>query len=214
MQIWLVEDDPRLRASLSAGLHRVRADMNVSTFECGRDVLGALEAGLVPNVGLIDLGLPDMAGIDLIAQMLGRHPALPLIVLTVRFDDAAVFGALGKGAIGYLLKDAPAEALASAVEEALSGGSPLSPSIARRVIRQLQPDAASQIIFRLTEREQQVLEQLCSGASYREAAARLGVTEGTVHTHVKRVYEKLGAASKAEAVRIAFDSRLVAPRHG
>lgn len=214
MQIWVVEDEPRLRASLSAGLQRVRGDLRVSTFACGRDVLGALEAGLVPSVGLIDLGLPDMGGVELIELMLARHPALPLIALTVRFDDAAVFGALGKGAIGYLLKDSPPEALASAVEQALSGGSPLSPSIARRVVRQLQPDVDSLALFRLTEREQQVLEELCSGASYREAASRLGVAEGTVHTHVKRIYEKLGVASKAEAVRIAFDSRLVAPRHG
>lgn len=212
MQIWLVEDDARLRASLSAGLQRLRGDLRVSTFECGRDALEALQAGLVPSVGLIDLGLPDMGGIELIEQMLARQPGLALIVLTVRFDDAAVFGALRKGAIGYLLKDAPPEELVSAVEDALLGGSPLSPSIARRVVRQLQPDTASQSVFRLTEREQQVLEELCSGASYREAAARLGVAEGTVHTHVKRVYEKLGAASKAEAVRIALDSRLVAPR--
>jgi len=132
----------------------------------------------------------------------------------VRFDDAAVFGALGQGAIGYLLKDVPAETIASAVEEAVAGGSPLSPSVARRVIRQLQPDVANQTNFRLTDREQQVLEQLCSGASYRETACRLGVAEGTVHTHIKHVYEKLGATNKAEAVRIALDSRLVALRHG
>ena len=72
----------------------------------------------------------------------------------------------------------------------------------------------SQNTFRLTEREQQVLEELCSGASYREAAGHLGVAESTVHTHVKRVYDKLGATSKAEAVRIALTSRLVPLRHG
>jgi DNA-binding NarL/FixJ family response regulator len=188
--------------------------MRVSTFECGRDVLHALERGSVPEVGLIDLGLPDMSGIDLIASMLAHHPALPLIALTVRFDDDAVFGALSKGAVGYMLKDAEAETLAKAAEEAISGGSPLSPSIARRVVRQFQPDGRAEASFGLTHREQQVLEQLCTGASYREAACRLGVTEGTVHTHVKRIYEKLGANSKAEAVRIALDSRLVALRYG
>lgn len=214
MEIWLVEDEPRLRASLSTGLQAARPELSVHAFDCGRAVLDALDAGRVPSVGFIDLGLPDMSGIQLIEGMLGRRPTLPLVALTVRFDDAAVFGALGKGAIGYLLKDSPVEDLVSALDEALTGGSPLSPTVARRVIRQLQPDAESKTLFALTEREHQVLEELCSGSSYREAALRLGVTEGTVHSHVKRVYEKLGAANKAEAVRIAFDARLVAPRHG
>jgi DNA-binding NarL/FixJ family response regulator len=214
METWIVEDDPRLRGSLRCALCGVRPEMRVSTFECGRDVLRALDAGNSPDVGLVDLGLPDMSGAELIGLMLARQRQLPLIALTVRFDDASVFGALSKGAVGYLLKDTPAESLARAAEEAVLGGSPLSPSIARRVIRQLQPDETSQTLFRLTEREHEVLEALCSGASYREAARRLGVAEGTVHTHVKRVYEKLGAANKAEAVRIALDSRLVALRHG
>jgi len=213
MEVWLAEDDARLRASLSAGLQGARAELSVNAFDCGRAVLAALDAGRTPSIGFIDLGLPDMSGIELIDAMLTRRPGLPLVALTVRFDDAAVFGALGKGAIGYLLKDCPVEDLSNALDEAVSGGSPLSPIIARRVIRQLQPDLESKTLFALTEREQQVLEELCLGSSYREAADRLGVTEGTVHSHVKRVYEKLGAANKAEAVRIAFDARLVVPRH-
>lgn len=212
MKIWLVEDDPRLRSSLSLGLRNAR-EANVRTFACSRDVLLALDEGERLDVGLVDLGLADISGIDLIAKILARRPAVPLIALTVRFDDAAVFGALGNGAVGYLLKDAAPEALARAAEEALSGGSPLSPSIARRLVREFQPDIDSRAVFRLTDREHQVLEQLCSGAPYREAAARLGIAESTVHTHVKRVYEKLGATNKAEAVRIALASRLVAVVH-
>lgn len=208
-----MEDDHRLRGSMVSGLQAACSSARVSGFECGRDVLRALARGSAPDVAFIDLGLPDMSGVDLIALMLERHPALPLIALTVRFDDAAVFGALGKGAIGYLLKDCSPETLARAAQEAHAGGSPLSPSIARRVVRQLQPDANNHTNFRLTSREQEVLELLCCGASYREAASRLGLAEGTVHTHVKRVYDKLGAANKAEAVRIALDSRLVSPRY-
>jgi DNA-binding NarL/FixJ family response regulator len=214
MEVWLVEDDPRLCESLCQGLQRARPETKVNTFACAQDVLSALDSGLTPDVAFVDLGLPDMNGVDLIEGMVARRAALPVIALTVRFDDAAVFGAFSKGAIGYLLKDASPEDLASAAEQACAGGSPLSPSIARRVVRQLQPDLESRASFGLTEREQQVLELLCSGASYREAASDLGVAEGTVHSHVKRVYEKLGAASKAEAVRIALDARLVAARHG
>jgi DNA-binding NarL/FixJ family response regulator len=211
VEAWLVEDDARLRESLSAAL---RSELCVTAFACGRDALGALQPGAAPDVGLIDLGLPDMSGLDLIAAMLAQRPALPLIALTVRFDDAAVFGALNKGAIGYVLKDVPAEEILGAVRQALAGGAPLSPSIARRVVRHFQPDASSIALFGLTGRERQVLEELCSGASYQEVAHRLGISTGTAHTHVKHVYEKLGATNKAEAVRIAFDSRLVAERHG
>jgi DNA-binding NarL/FixJ family response regulator len=214
MEIWVVDDDAGLRVSLCRGLQRVRRELSVRTFEGAGAVLAALDSKLVPDVALVDLGLPDMSGVDLIAEVSRRLPKLPMIALTVRFDDMALFGALGRGAIGYLLKDSSAEQLASAAEEAVAGGSPLSPSIARRVIRQLQPDAESRATFGLTEREQQVLDQLCSGASYREAASRLDVAEGTVHSHAKRIYEKLGAANKAEAVRIAMDARLVAMRHG
>jgi DNA-binding CsgD family transcriptional regulator len=80
-------------------------------------------------------------------------------------------------------------------------------------VRQFQPDTASQASFELTQREREVLELLCSGASYREVAAALGVAEGTVQTHVKRIYDKLGASNKAEAVRIALDARLVPLRN-
>lgn len=212
METWLVEDDARLRASLSLALSEAREGMRVTSFECAHHVLSALDEGGAPDVGLVDLGLPDLSGVELIQRMLTKRPALPLIALTVRFDDDAVFGALGKGAVGYLLKDTSPAALVRAAEEAAAGGSPLSPSIARRVVRQLQPDLDRNAVFRLTEREHEVLEQLCSGASYREAATELGVAESTVHTHVKRVYEKLGAANKAEAVHIALASRLVAIR--
>jgi DNA-binding NarL/FixJ family response regulator len=213
MQIWLVEDDPRLRKSLGSALERARPQLTVRSFESAGQVLSALEANSLPDAALIDLGLPDMSGLELIAMLRARQPALPLIALTVRFDDAAVFGALSSGAVGYLLKDTPAEELVGGIEQALRGGSPLSPSVARRLVQELQPDAASQSLFGLTQRELEVLDLLCTGASYREAASSLGVAEGTVHTHVKRIYEKLGASNKAEAVRIALDSRLVAARH-
>lgn len=212
--VWLVGDEPRLKESLVSVAGRVDPKIAFhAVFSTAGQVLEALDRGRVPDVALIDLGLPDVSGVELIARMLARCPELVLIALTVRVDDAAVFGALRAGAVGYLLEDSPPEAIVRAIHDAVAGGSPLSPSIARRVVRQLQPDADSLKSFDLTSRELQVLELLCSGASYREVAATLGVTEGTVHTHVKRVYDKIGAGNKADAVRIAFDARLVPLRY-
>lgn len=212
--VWLVGGEPLLTASLVSVVQRVDPELVFNgVFSTARQALDALEQGREPHVALIDLGLPDMSGVELIARMLARRPRLAPIALSVRFDDSAVFGALRAGAVGYLLKESTPEAIVRAIHEAAAGGSPLSPSVARRIVRQLQPDADSLKSFDLTERERQVLELLCSGASYREVAGALGVSEGTVHTHVKRVYDKLGAGNKADAVRIALDARLVPLRH-
>lgn len=213
MDVWLVEDDPELQAGLEAGLRQTGSAVQLVR------VLGSVKATLdavaehgAPDAVLVDLGLPDGSGTDLIARLLAACPKLVLLALTVRFDDAAIFGALRAGAVGYLLKDSSAAEIARAIEQAIAGGSPLSPSVARRVVRELQPESTP-LAFGLTPRESEVLGQLCSGASYRQAAAALGLAETTVQTHVKHVYDKLGAANKAEAVRIALESRLVPLRH-
>jgi DNA-binding NarL/FixJ family response regulator len=214
VDVWLVEDDARLLASIAYGLEHTASGVTVSNaFGTVRETLDALRRGPAPDAVLVDLGLPDGCGVQLIASMAAARPELVLLALTVRFDDAAIFGALRAGAVGYLLKDASAETIVQALKDAVSGGSPMSPAIARRVVRQFQPDAACHPSFRLTQRERDVLELLCSGASYREMARTLGVAEGTVQTHVKHVYDKLGAGNKAEAVRIALDSRLVPLRN-
>jgi DNA-binding NarL/FixJ family response regulator len=215
VDVWLVEDDAELRTSLARALRQSADGIHLTqVFGTAAGALDAAAQGLSADVVLVDLGLPDLAGEELIARLIKLRPTLALIALTVRCDDAAIFGALRAGAVGYLLKDSSLEAIQSALSCAVSGGSPMSPSIARRVVRQLQPDQPPGAGFNLTPREREVLELLCSGASYREVANCLGIGEGTAHTHVKRVYEKLGAASKAEAVRIALDARLVPLRGG
>jgi DNA-binding NarL/FixJ family response regulator len=214
LDVWLVEDDPKLRGNIASSLQR--ADFCVSLsglFGSATEALEALGRGKAPDAVLVDLGLTDGCGLQLIASMAAARPGLVLLALSVRFDDAAIFGALRAGAVGYLLKDTSPETIARALQDAVAGGSPMSPGVARRVVRHFQPEAASHPSFQLTRRERDVLELLCSGASYREVAGTLGVAEGTVQTHVKHVYDKLGAGNKAEAVRIALDSRLVPLRN-
>ena len=211
--VWLVEDDPRLRAGLASSLCKPDSGITLSAvFGSARETLEALRREPAPDAALVDLGLPDSSGAELIAGMLALRSDLVLLALTVRFDDAAIFGALRAGAVGYLLKDSAPRAIVDALKEAVAGGSPMSPSIARRVVRQFQPDE-NLALRELTGREREVLELLCSGGSYREIAGALGVAEGTIQTHVKRIYDKLGASNKAEAVRIALDARLVPLRH-
>jgi DNA-binding NarL/FixJ family response regulator len=209
VKVWLVEDNVSLRDSLSSAIAELANVELDGSFALPSEALTAAREGRHFDVGLIDLGLPEMSGASLIAELARRVPGAALIALTVRSDDEAIFGALRAGAVGYLLKDASIDFIAASLDMAVSGGSPLSPGIARRVVRQFQPARSDGNGFGLTPREGEVLQSLCSGASYREVARELGISEGTVQTHVKNVYEKLGVSSKAEAVRIAFESCLV-----
>jgi DNA-binding NarL/FixJ family response regulator len=214
VDVWLVESDPRLRASIACSLQRNHSGVTSSRlFGSVMEALDALRPDPAPDAVLVDLDLADGCGIQLIARMAALRSEPALVALSVRCDDAAIFGALRAGAVGYLLKETSAETIACALEDAAAGGSPLSPGVARRVVRQFQPEAACHPSFRLTQRECDVLELLCSGASHREVARILDIAAGTVQTHVKHVYDKLGASNKAEAVRIALDSRLVPLRN-
>ncbi len=214
VDVWLVGADPQLRGNIASSLQRANFCVPPSgLFGSAHEALAALQRAKGPDAVLVDLGLTDGCGFELIASMAAARPKLVLLALSERLDDAAIFGALRAGAVGYLLKDTSPEGIARALQDAVAGGSPMSPGVARRVVRQFQPEAAEHPSVQLTRRERDVLELLCSGASYREVAGTLGVTAGTVQTHVKHVYDKLGAGNKAEAVRIALDSRLVPLRN-
>lgn len=206
----MVDDNAALLRSVSRALSSIAGITLLGCFSQGRDLLAAVERGLEFEVGLIDLGLPDISGEELIQELGRRCPGVPLVAFTVRADDAALFGALRAGAAGYLLKDSSTAELEAALALAGGGGSPLSPGISRRVLSSFQTSRAPQSSFGLSPREADVLDVLGSGASYRQVGRELGISEGTVQTYVKKIYEKLGVHSKAEAVRVLLERR--APR--
>jgi DNA-binding NarL/FixJ family response regulator len=211
MNVWLVEDDDRLRENVACELTR-RGDVDVTgTFANGSAVMAAIARGATADVALIDLELPDVRG-EAVIRAVRDHGGALAVALAERADDDALFGALAAGAVGYLLKEASLDEIAGALKAAVAGGAPFTPSIARRVVHSFHAPRLAGAQIRLTPREHQVLELLCSGATYREVACLLAIAEGTVQTYVKAVYEKLGVCSKAEAVRVAYESALVAPR--
>jgi len=164
----------------------------------------------MPDVALVDIGLPGMSGIDGIRILKSRHPDLAMLMLTVYDDDDRIFDALCAGACGYLLKNtAPARLLAS-LEEAGMGGSPMSPEIARRVVtlfREIRPPAAAD--YQLTPHETRLLKLLVDGHNYKTAAQELGVSVNTISFHMRHIYEKLQVHSKSEAVSKALRHRLI-----
>ncbi len=167
-------------------------------------------AGDVPDIVLSDIGLPGMSGIEGIRILKERHPNLLVLMLTIHDDDERIFDALCAGASGYLLKNTQPARLLEALREAVSGGAPMSPEVARRVIalfREFRPPDSTKC--ELTPHEVRLLRLFVEGHNYRTAAAELGVTVHTISFHLRSIYEKLQVHSKSEAVAQALRRRLV-----
>jgi DNA-binding NarL/FixJ family response regulator len=163
-----------------------------------------------PDAILVDIGLPGMSGVDGIRILKERFPKLCLLVLTVYDDDDRIFDALCAGASGYLLKKTPPARLLEWLKEAIHGGAPMSPEVARRVIalfREFRPPLRAD--YNLTPHEIRLLKLLVEGHNYRTAAAELRVTPSTINFHLQKIYEKLQVHSKTEAVVKALRNRLI-----
>jgi DNA-binding NarL/FixJ family response regulator len=179
---------------------------------CYRSMEEALEkiGHDVPDVALVDIGLPGMNGIDGIRILRERHQGMLLLMLTVYEDDEYIFDALCAGASGYLLKKTAPARLIESVREARDGGAPMSPEIARKVIklfRDIRPPERAD--YHLTPHETRLLKMLVDGNNYKTAAVELKVSVTTVAFHMRNIYEKLQVHSKSEAVSKALRSRLV-----
>ncbi len=162
------------------------------------------------HVVLTDIGLPGMSGIDGIRVLRERLPEVPVIALTVYDSDDQVFRALCAGASGYLLKNTPPARLLESLREVAAGGAPMSPEVARRVLRLFREFSPPvQASYRLTPQEHELLKLLVDGHHKKTAAAALGISVNTVSFHLKHVYEKLQVHSKSEAVAKALRERLI-----
>jgi DNA-binding NarL/FixJ family response regulator len=201
LNVFIVEDDAVTRESLRARIEahpRLRVGATSGTAAEGVAALAAR-----PDVLLVDLGLPDGNGIDVIRAALRRYPDLPIMVITVFGNEKRVIAAIQAGAAGYLLKDDPTHEIGAAIELLMQGGSPISPAIARHLIRHFQehgeplPAAPRET---LTTRELEVLALATKGFSYAEIAQLLGLSTNTVASYTKHIYEKLAVGSRSEAI--------------
>lgn len=192
-----VEDDtalhPLLRLEVArAGLQPVFC----STVVAGRAALGEL-----PALAIVDLGLPDGCGLDVVRELAARCPATPTLVLTVDDRPQMVIAALRAGASGYVLKEDLVSRLAPAIGDAVAGGMPLSARLGTTVRRQLRSAAAgAPEVVTLTPTERDLLDGLARGLSYDQCGLMAGISVNTVRTHVRAMYRKLEVSSKTEAV--------------
>lgn len=151
------------------------------------------------QIALVDLGLPDGSGVDVIAKLNQACPHCIIIVSSIFDDDQHLFSALRAGAKGYVLKDLPEQELADMLTGIANGKPPLSPAIARRLLDFFQPEASSPLSEELTQRECEVLQLIAKGYTIAKAAEMLGITHNTTAGYVKIIYRKLNVSSRAEA---------------
>jgi DNA-binding NarL/FixJ family response regulator len=209
IKVLLVEDQRDVREGLSVLINGSPGFRCLAAFRTMEEALRAVDKEL-PDVVLTDVGLPGMSGIEGTRILKRTHPELPVVALTVYDDDEDVFSALCAGATGYLLKNTPPAKLLESLKEVVSGGAPMSPEIALRVIRLFRefspPPRAS---YRLTQQEVELLKLIVKGHTYKTAATELGISVSTVSFHLQNIYNKLQVHSKSEAVAKALRDRLV-----
>jgi DNA-binding NarL/FixJ family response regulator len=196
----IVEDNEQLRKTLARVISRAEG------FTCQSD-FGTAEAALEtlpkepPNVVLMDINLPGMNGVECVRRLKETAPNILSVMLTVYEDTENIFNALAAGASGYLLKRTKSAELLEAIREVHRGGSPMTTHIARKVTQSFQRAGPSiQPTENLSPREQEVLDFLSQGLMYKEIAEKLGISYETVHTYIRRIYEKLQVRTRTEAV--------------
>jgi DNA-binding NarL/FixJ family response regulator len=196
----IVEDNEQLRATLCRLINREEGFSCLSQYGDAESALEALPKEK-PNVVLMDINLPKMNGVECVRKLKQVAPEILTVMLTAYEDTENIFAALSAGASGYLLKRAPRAELLEAIREVKQGGSPMTTHIARKVVQSFQkPTASNDSTENLSTREQEVLDCLSQGLIYKEIAEKLGISYETVHTYIRRIYEKLQVRTRTEAV--------------
>jgi DNA-binding NarL/FixJ family response regulator len=200
ISVSIVEDNEQLRGTLARVLNRSEGFRCLSQYPSAEDALKDLPQ-VRPEVVLMDINLPGINGVECVRQLKVVLPATQVIMLTVYEDTENIFNALAAGAAGYLLKRTKSNELLEAIREVHRGGSPMTTHIARKVTQSFQRAGPSaQPTENLSQREQEVLDCLSQGFLYKEIAEKLGISYETVHTYIRRIYEKLQVRTRTEAV--------------
>jgi DNA-binding NarL/FixJ family response regulator len=210
--LWLIEDNGLFRATLARGLERTGRFVCTGSFRSAEAALAAAEpagATRTPAAVLLDVGLPGIDGIEALPRLRACLPSSSLIVLTVFEDEDKIMRAICSGAQGYLLKTAPVSEIAAAIDDVLSGGSPMNSRIARRVLELFSRLVPPQKNYGLTVREKEILQQMVEGRIKKEIASQVGLSVHTVNTHMRNIYDKLQVNTVNGAVAKALKERLV-----
>jgi DNA-binding NarL/FixJ family response regulator len=200
ISVSIVDDEKKLCQSIATFLDASPGFRCVSIYGSAKAALQHLPNDQ-PNVVLMDINMAGMDGIECVRHLKALTPQIQIVMLTVYEDTEKIFAALAAGATGYLLKRYEPEEILQAIRDVQAGGSPMSNSIARKVVASFQKaDTANQNQNLLTAREQAVLDSLARGLAYKQIGDELGISINTIRTHLRHIYEKLHVQSRTEAV--------------
>ncbi|MDB6023477.1 MAG: DNA-binding response regulator [Pedosphaera sp.] len=200
----IVDDEAKLRESIATFVDGTSGFKCVGSYGSAEAALKHLPADQ-PDVVLMDINLGEISGIECVERLKKQFPDMQILMLTVYEDTEKIFRALAAGANGYLLKRSSPTKLLAAIREVHGGGSPMTSSIARKVVASFQKqkpaaDAAGEITGQLSPREQAVIDGLAKGWTYKQLASELDISIDTIRTYIRRIYEKLHVQSRTEAV--------------
>jgi len=207
--VWVVEDNDDYRGTVQQLVDFSEGLTAPQAFRTGEDLFRFLNQHLAPDLILVDIGLPGMSGLEVVKRMSHLAPDTRLVMLTIHEDNDVIFDAICNGASGYLLKTADPPAIVQAIREALHGGAPMTPQIARRVLNFFTQRHAPAWDYELTDRERDVLRELIDGKTKKQMGKALFLSEHTIDTHLRSIYTKLHVHTRTQAVVKAIKENLV-----
>ncbi|MCK9447840.1 MAG: response regulator transcription factor [Bacteroidales bacterium] len=199
IHIAIIEDDKELLRGITRTLSNCADIVVEATYSNAEDFIKEVNE-LKFDIALVDIGLPKMSGIECIKIIKAARPQAQFLMWTTFEDNEKIFEALKVGASGYILKTATITQLIQAITELYQGGSPMSSSIARKVIASFHNPQIKKIEYNLTKRESEILELLAKGYRYKEIGAQLFISFETVRSHIHNIYEKLQVSSRTDAL--------------
>jgi DNA-binding NarL/FixJ family response regulator len=206
----IIEDNELLRDSLKEAINKSSSIKCKNTFGSGEaalDYIGKEE--LVPEIILLDIGLPGMSGIELIPELKKLSPSSKIIIITVHDDDENVFNAICAGASGYLLKDLSSDKIVASINEVMNGGAPMNSHIAKKILIMFRDQNIKSDGYDLSEREKEILSLLVEGLSKKQIAEKIFLSHHTVDSHIRNIYAKLEVHSRSSAISKAIREKLL-----
>jgi DNA-binding NarL/FixJ family response regulator len=206
----IIEDNELLRDSLKEAINNSSSIKCKNAFSSGEAALDFIEKEeLVPDIILLDIGLPGINGIQLIPEIRKLTPSSKIVILTVHDDNENVFNAICAGASGYLLKDLSADNIVNSINEVMNGGAPMNSHIAKKVLNMFRDQNLKTDGYSLSDREKEILSFLVDGLSKKQIAEKIFLSHHTVDSHLRNIYAKLEVHSRSSAISKAIREKLL-----